>query len=348
MPPAARLLQRARHQGSEVDGLHETHDAKFAALGSILAVEHDAGRADDAEMLLQRLVDVVVRGDIGLLKSGLDWLEARTGKPVLGVLPYLHGLMLDAEDAIATASQAKSSTRLKAVAIAYPRCSNHNDLDPLRLHPEVAFSWLAPGDSLPPCDLIILPGSKAVQADLAWLREHGHDVAIQRHLRYGGKVIGLCGGYQMLGEAIHDPLGLEGKAGSTPGLGLLAVDTTLEREKQLRNVSGHLLLEGDPAMTGYEIHLGVTQGAGAQRPVVKLDEGRVDGAISPDDQVLGTYCHGVFDHPAALTALLQWAGAQAVARVDFAARREADINRLADSVEAAFNWEKLRPYLAAI
>ena len=95
----------------------------------------------------------------------------------------------------------------------------------------------------------------------------------------------------MLGEAIHDPLGLEGKAGSTPGLGLLAVDTTLEREKQLRNVSGHLLLEGDPAMTGYEIHLGVTQGAGAQRPVVKLDEGRVDGAISPDDQVLGTYCH---------------------------------------------------------
>ena len=299
-----------------------------------------------------RVVGFVInrfRGDISLLQSGLDWLEARTGKPVLAVLPYLHGLMLDAEDAIATATvDGKQAAKLTVIAPAYPRTSNHNDLDPLRLHPEVDFRWIGPGEALPPADLIVLPGSKAVRADLDWLRTQGWETAIRRHLRYGGKVIGLCGGYQMLGEAIHDPLGLEGKAGSTPGLGLLAVDTTLEREKQLRNVSGHLLLEGDPAMTGYEIHLGVTQGAGAQRPVVKLDEGRVDGAISPDDQVLGTYCHGVFDHPAALTALLQWAGAQAVARVDFAARREADINRLADSVEAAFNWEKLRPYLAAI
>ncbi len=285
------------------------------------------------------------RGDIGLLESGLEWLEARTGKPVFGVLPYLHGLMLDAEDAINTASETKSKTRLKAVAIATPRCSNHNDLDPLRLHPEVDFTWLAPGQALPPCDLVILPGSKAVQADLAWLREHGHDIAIARHLRYGGKLIGLCGGFQMLGRMIHDPLSQEGELGSQPGLGLLDLETTLEAEKQLRNVTGHLALPGAPRFTGYEIHIGITQGAALQHPAVHLVDGRnderSDGAISDDGQILATYCHGLFDQPEALTALLAWAGMKDADHVDFTARREADLDRLADAVEAALDWEKL-------
>ena len=292
-----------------------------------------------------RVVGFVInrfRGDIGLLESGLDWLEQRTGKPVLGVLPYLHGLMLDAEDAIATSAvDGKKTAKLKVIAPAYPRTSNHNDLDPLRLHPEVDFRWIGPGEALPAADLIVLPGSKAVRADLDWLRGQGWDKAIARHLRYGGKVIGLCGGYQMLGEMIDDPLGLEGSAGSTPGLGFLAVDTVLAAEKQLRNVSGRLLLAGQPAMIGYEIHLGVTRGDGLARAAVQLADGRSDGAISADDQVLGTYCHGIFDHPEALTALLQWAGAGEVERVDFAARREADLDRLADSVEAALDWGKL-------
>jgi adenosylcobyric acid synthase len=315
------------------------------------------------------------RGDIGLLESGLDWLEARTGKPVLGVLPYLHGLMLDAEDAIATESQAKSGTRLKAVAIAYPRCSNHNDLDPLRLHPEVAFTWLAPGEPLPACDLIILPGSKAAQADLAWLREHGHDVAINRHLRYGGKVIGLCGGYQMLGRWLHDPEGWEGSPGSQPGLGLLDMETTLASEKQLRNVAGRLKVpEGthragadgtaihgtinetigknkqentketaDPGawVAGYEIHMGVTYGKALENPAIRFDDGREEGAISTDNQIFATYCHGLFDQPEALTALLAWAGLKNAVAVDLSARREADLDRLADAVEAAIDWEKL-------
>jgi len=288
------------------------------------------------------------RGDIGLLESGLTWLEERTGKPVLGVLPYLHGLMLDAEDAIATATMAKGATKLKVVAPAYPRVSNHNDLDPLRLHPEVDFRWVGPGEAPPPADLIVLPGSKAVRADLDWLRSQGWEAAIRKHLRYGGKVIGLCGGYQMLGRAIHDPAGLEGVAGSLAGLGVLDVETTLEAEKQLRNVSGHLLLDGQPAMAGYEIHLGVTAGDGLARPAVALGDGRQDGAMSDDAQVLGTYCHGVFDHPQALTALLAWAGMMESAQVDFAARREADLDRLADSVEAALDWEKLRPLLPGI
>ncbi len=289
------------------------------------------------------------RGDISLLQSGLDWLEARTGKPVLGVLPYLHGLMIDAEDAIATAALEKTTPRLRVVAPVYPRVSNHNDLDPLRLHPEVDFSWVGPGEALPPADLIVMPGSKAVRADLDWLREQGWAAGIQRHLRYGGKVIGLCGGYQMLGRQINDPLGLEGKPGSTAGLGVLDVETTLEPEKQLRNVSGHLHLEGNPVMAGYEIHLGVTVGAGLARPAVEIDDGsgnlRPDGAVSDDDQVLGTYCHGLFDHPDALSSLLAWAGMREAQRVDFGARREADIDRLTDAVEAALDPEKLRDVL---
>ena len=286
------------------------------------------------------------RGDIALLESGLDWLEARTGKPVLGVLPYLHGLMLDAEDAIATAAvDGKKRPKITAIAPAYPRVSNHNDLDPLRLHPEVDFRWVGPGETPPAADLIVLPGSKAVRADLDWLRAQGWETAIRRHLRYGGKVIGLCGGYQMLGQSIDDPQGLEGRPGTTPGLGVLACVTTLAAEKQLRNVSGHLVLPGSPAMQGYEIHFGVTGGDDPARPAVRLADGRADGAVSADDRIFATYCHGVFDHPQALTALLAWAGLHGAAAVDFAARREADLERLADSVEAALDWEKLAPLL---
>lgn len=292
----------------------------------------------------KRVVGFVInrfRGDISLLTSGLEWLEQRTGKPVLGVLPYLHGLFLDAEDAIATAQEDKSAARLKVIAPAYPRTSNHNDLDPLRLHPEVDFQWIGPHQAIPPADLIVLPGSKAVRADLEWLRQQGWEAKLQKHLRYGGKVIGLCGGYQMLGQALHDPLGLEGEPGSLPGLGWLDCDTTLEPEKQLKNVSGQLSLPGRPAMTGYEIHLGVTHGPALARPLVHLADGKTEGACAPDGQVLGSYCHGLFEHPEALTSLLAWAGLKDGQSVDFAARREADLERLADAVEQALDWECL-------
>lgn len=296
----------------------------------------------------RRVVGFVInrfRGDIGLLESGLKWLEARTGKPVLGVLPYLHGLFLDSEDSINTRQADKSAARLNVIAPVYPRTSNHNDLDPLRLHPEVDFQWIAPGQQIPSADLIVLPGSKSVRADLEWLREKGWAAALQKHLRYGGKIIGLCGGYQMLGNWIHDPKGQEGSAGSTAGFGWLDCDTTLAAEKQLKNVSGYLCLEGQPEMQGYEIHQGVTSGAGLLRPAVQLTTGGVvhaDGAISADHQILGTYCHGLFDHPAALAALLNWAGMGNSQTIDLAARREDDLNRLADAVEAALDWERLR------
>jgi adenosylcobyric acid synthase len=271
------------------------------------------------------------RGDIGLLESGLRWLEARTGKPVLGVLPYLHGLYLDAEDALPRGIEKKDAAKLRVVAPAYPRISNHNDLDPLRFHPEVDFRFIGPHDTPPPCDLIVLPGSKAVQSDLAWLRAQGWEEAIRRHLRYGGKVIGICGGLQMLGKFLHDPLGLEGAASSVAGLGWLDYETTLAAEKTLQNVSGTLAL-ADAPVAGYKIHMGITQGAALANPAALLD-GKPDGALSGDGQILATYCHGLFDQREALSALLTWAGHQPTLHFDPHERREHDLNRLADAVE---------------
>ncbi len=281
------------------------------------------------------------RGDIALLQPGLDWLEARTGKPVVGVLPYVMDLHLEAEDGIDQRQIDKAAQVLKVVVPVLPRISNHTDFDPLRLHPQVDLQFVGPGQPIPPADLIILPGSKSVRSDLAYLRANGWDTAVARHLRYGGKVLGICGGLQMLGEQLHDPLGLEGPAGSSEGLGLLAFSTTLAAEKQLRNVRGRLLLE-DAEVNGYEIHAGVTCGEALANAAVQLDDGRSDGAQSADGQILGTYLHGLFESPAACSALLRWAGLQDVQEVDYHALRERDIERLADLVENHLDTALLR------
>ncbi|KRP55418.1 cobyric acid synthase [Pseudomonas trivialis] len=281
------------------------------------------------------------RGDIALLQPGLDWLQARTGKPVVGVLPYVMDLHLEAEDGIDRRQIDKAAQVLKVVVPVLPRISNHTDFDPLRLHPQVDLQFVGPGQPIPAADLIILPGSKSVRSDLAYLRANGWDSAMARHLRYGGKVLGICGGLQMLGEQVHDPLGLEGAAGSSDGLRLLAFTTTLEEEKQLRNVRGRLLLE-DAEVSGYEIHAGVTSGDGLSRAAVLLDDGRSDGALSADGQILGTYLHGLFETPAACSALLRWAGLLDVQEVDYHALRERDIERLADLVENHLDTELLR------
>ncbi|TFY90886.1 cobyric acid synthase [Pseudomonas kairouanensis] len=281
------------------------------------------------------------RGDIALLQPGLDWLEARTGKPVVGVLPYVMDLHLEAEDGIDQRQISKAAQVLKVVVPVLPRISNHTDFDPLRLHPQVDLQFVGPGQPIPAADLIILPGSKSVRSDLAYLRANGWDTAVARHLRYGGKLLGICGGLQMLGEQVHDPLGLEGPAGSSEGLGLLAFSTTLEEEKQLRNVRGRLRLE-DAEVSGYEIHAGVTSGEALSSAAVVLDDGRNDGAQSADGQILGTYLHGLFETPAACSALLRWAGLQAVQEVDYHALRERDIERLADLVQNHLDTDLLR------
>ncbi|MCH4868644.1 cobyric acid synthase [Pseudomonas sp. TMW22089] len=281
------------------------------------------------------------RGDIALLQPGLDWLEQRTGKPVIGVLPYVMDLHLEAEDGIDQRQTDKADQVLRVVVPVLPRISNHTDFDPLRLHPQVDLQFVGPGQPIPAADLIILPGSKSVRSDLAYLRANGWDTAINRHLRYGGKLLGICGGLQMLGEQVHDPLGLEGTAGSSAGLGLLTFSTELAAEKQLRNVRGHLALE-NAEVCGYEIHAGVTTGVALERPAVQLEDGRCDGAQSADGQIFGTYLHGLFESPAACSALLRWAGLQDVQSVDYHALRERDIERLADLVQNHLDTGLLR------
>ncbi|WP_275630521.1 cobyric acid synthase [Pseudomonas sp. 273] len=281
------------------------------------------------------------RGDIALLQPGLDWLEERTGIPVLGVLPYLMDFHLEAEDAIDVRQAAKTGESLKVVVPVLPRISNHTDFDPLRLHPQVQLTFVGPGQAMPAADLVILPGSKSVRADLAFLRAQGWDAAIERHLRYGGKLLGICGGLQMLGRTLSDPHGLEGAAGDSAGLGWLALDTVLEPEKQLRNVRGRLALE-DAEVGGYEIHAGVTTGPALENPAVRLDNGRCDGALSADGQVMGTYLHGLFEAPDACAALLRWAGLGEVQPLDYHGLRERDIERLADQVEAYLDTAKLK------
>ncbi|HGM5580168.1 TPA: cobyric acid synthase [Pseudomonas putida] len=281
------------------------------------------------------------RGDIALLQPGLDWLEQRTGKPVLGVLPYVTDLHLEAEDGIDRRQSLKGDRVLKVIVPVLPRISNHTDFDPLRLHPQVDLQFIGPGQPIPPADLIILPGSKSVRGDLAQLRDRGWDRAIARHLRYGGKLIGICGGLQMLGRQVHDPLGLEGAAGSSEGLGLFDYATVLEADKQLRNVAGVLSLEQAP-VSGYEIHAGVTQGPALQQPALRLADGRADGAISADGQILATYLHGLFEGSQSCAALLRWAGLEAVEAVDYEALRERDIERLADLIEQHLDTAQLR------
>ncbi|MBI5751359.1 MAG: cobyric acid synthase [Hydrogenophilales bacterium] len=312
----------------------------FAHLVGTLALLSESERARVQGFVINRF-----RGDLSLLQSGLDWLERHTGKPVIGVLPYLHGLHLEAEDGFFGQTEEAAQidgARLRVVAPRLPHISNHTDFDPLRLHPQVAFSYAGAGELIPPADLIILPGSKNVRADLDWLRAQGWEDVLRRHLRYGGKVMGVCGGFQMLGTVLRDPLGLEGPAGDSAGFGWLDMETVLEPEKQLARVEG-ILWNGAP-VSGYEIHMGVSSGPALARPVVNISV-RTDGAVSSDNRVLGTYLHGVFDHPAACDALLAWAGLSAPATPDYRAVREAHLDRLADAVEAHLDFEKLAQWL---
>jgi adenosylcobyric acid synthase len=279
------------------------------------------------------------RGDIALLQSGLDWLEQETGKPVLGVLPYLHGLHLEAEDALPHTQSQNPHNLFRVIVPVMPRISNHTDFDPLRLHPQIDFRFIAPNEAIPDADLIILPGSKNVCADLCWLREQGWEKAIQRHLRYRGKLMGICGGFQMLGEVIHDPLGIEGNVGSEPGLSLLAMQTTLHKNKQLRNVHGRLSFQS-VGVSGYEIHSGETQGEALSQPAVLFSD-RADGAISSDNQIFGSYLHGIFEKNEACAALLDWAGLEKAVMPDYRQLKEDALDRLADSIENHIDMEKV-------
>lgn len=284
------------------------------------------------------------RGDISLLQSGLDWLEEKTGKPVIGVLPYLHGFDLEAEDAINAQQITSENAKLNIVVPVFPRISNHTDFDALRLNPDINLKYAGKGERLTEADLIILPGSKSVRSDLDYLRQQGWDKDINRHLRLGGKVMGICGGYQMLGTKIDDPMGIESTAGSTQGLGHLAVETELKESKTLSNISGVMTLNGkEVSVAGYEIHAGISQVTGCS--LVKLESSKSDGAVSDCNQVLGTYLHGIFDCPDAVSAICQWVGVDEIAQIDHKQNQQKAIDRIADAIEQHLDLKKLWPEL---
>jgi adenosylcobyric acid synthase len=310
----------------------------FAQFVGTLELLSDSERARTRGLVINRF-----RGDVSLLEPGLDWLTERTGKAVYGVLPWLDGLHLEAEDALSRAPATAADDTgesLRVIVPAIPRISNHTDFDPLRLHPRVDFRYVGPDDPIPPADLVILPGSKNTRADLAWLRARGWADALARHLRYGGRVMGICGGFQMLGHAVHDPDGVEGEAGSSDGFALLDVETTLRPAKQLRRVTGRLCF-ADARVSGYEIHAGVTPGNGVAGCVAELESG-ADGARSADGRVLGTYLHGVFDEPEARDVFLRWAGLGDPGDApDYDTLRQQGIDRLADACEAHLDLASL-------
>lgn len=304
-----------------------------------------------------RIIGFVInkfRGDIALLNPGLQWLEQRSGKPVLGVLPYLQQFYLEAEDAIDSQQRTDSSMpQLKVVVPGFPRISNHTDFDALRQNPCVDLIYVKTQQNPPPCDLVILPGSKSVSDDLAWLKGNGWAEYLQQHLRYGGKVIGICGGYQMLGESISDESRVESRSTTTAGLGLIPVTTVFEHQKTLVRKTGVLSLNGQTEkITGYEIHHGVSQihnreknGSGPdpvdQVLAINFDDGTQDGYLSSDGQIFGCYLHGLFDQPLAGQMLLQWAGLTSAKPIDIHAEREEQIQRVAKTVEEYIDMEKI-------
>lgn len=296
-----------------------------------------------------RVVGFVInrfRGDPALLQPGIDWLENITGRPVLGVIPYLHLLHLEAEDAINNQQVNKSSQQLQVIVPVLPHLSNHTDFDPLRLHPDVNLQFVALDTSSCSADLIILPGSKNVRADLAHLKQFGWQEKLNRHLRLGGKLMGICGGMQMLGTSISDPHGVEGPAGASDGLGLLDYQTEIQAQKIVTSVSAigvHNLLE-NCLVEGYEIHAGVSFGPALDTPLFACGN-RYDGCMDTTHSLLATYIHGIFNQASAQQALLRWAGLQEAVAIDYAQVQEQSINRLADTLENSMDIKRLIHFL---
>ncbi|MGB1034844.1 MAG: cobyric acid synthase, partial [Primorskyibacter sp.] len=252
--------------------------------------------AKDAALVAGFLVNKF-RGDPRLFDDGYALIEQRTGWQGFGVAPWFgDAWKLPAEDALDIATP-KRSGGLHVVCLRLSRIANFDDLDPLTQDPGVRLTMLGPGQALPgDADLVIIPGSKSTRGDLAFLRAQGWDIDLQAHHRRGGHVLGICGGYQMLGHAVHDPDGIEGPAGTSQGLGLLDVTTTMTGDKRLTNVTARHPASGTD-LSGYEIHIGRTDGPDRARPFCLVAD-HPEGASSPDGHVMGSYLHGMFQSDA--------------------------------------------------
>ncbi len=235
------------------------------------------------------------RGDVRLFDDGLAAIGHHTGWPCFGVIPWLKEAgQLPAEDSVVLEKAVRgSAASLKIAVPVLNRIANFDDFDPLAAEPDVELVMVRPGEPLPAdAGLVILPGSKSTIADLLDLRNQGWETDLKAHVRRGGHVLGICGGFQMLGRMVRDPLGIEGDLTEIEGLGLLDLETEMEPAKTVRNVTAHSAVE-DVALSGYEIHLGRTHGPDCVRPFALID-GRPDGAISVNGRIAGTYLHGVF------------------------------------------------------
>ena len=286
---------------------------------------------EDAAMIRGFLINKF-RGDPALFEDGYRAIEERSGWPGFGVVPWLAAAVrLPSEDAVVLDRGAPRGGGRRLVACPIlPRIANFDDLDPLKLEPGVELAMVPPGTPIPgDAALIVLPGSKATIADLAFLRAQGWDIDIHAHHRRGGAVLGLCGGYQMLGRSVADPLGIEGPPGQVEGLGLLDVATSLAPGKMLRQVAGVAL--GAP-VHGYEMHMGETTGPDTARPFALLDGIGPEGAISRDGSVMGSYLHGLLAAPEARGTLLARIGVAGSGR-DHAADVDAALDQIAAELE---------------
>ena len=287
----------------------------------------------DAAMIRGFLVNRF-RGDPSLFADGMATIARATGWPSFGLIPHFpDAARLPAEDALGLAGSGAGAARRKVVAVpVLPRIANFDDLDPLRAEPGVAVVLVRPGEPIPVADLVLLPGSKTTIDDLEAFRAEGWDIDLRAHVRRGGRVLGLCGGYQMLGRRIDDPHGIEGAPRSVPGLGLLDIGTVMTPLKHLAAVTGTSLADGVP-FSGYEMHVGDTTGPDTARPAIRLADGRFDGAVSADGLVTGTYVHGLFADDRQRGAWLGRLGA-APSGLAYEAGIEAVLDRLADHLEA--------------
>jgi adenosylcobyric acid synthase len=283
------------------------------------------------------------RGDVSLFADGERLIAERTGWPSLGVLPFFAGAdRLPAEDSVDIRGTVgvRGGKPFKITVPVISRIANFDDLDPLKLEPDVAIHFAHPGAPLPrDADLIFLPGSKSTIDDLAGIRREGWDIDITAHARAGGAVIGLCGGYQMLGRSIADPGGIEGTPGAHPGLGLLDLESVLSGDKRVRQVWGTEIISGLP-VRGYEIHLGRTTGAAAQRPWLDI-EGEPDGAVSADGRIMGSYLHGLFQSDEFRRVFLARLGGGADPDLIFSAAIEATLDQLAEHLEAHLDTDRI-------
>ena len=296
--------------------------------------------ADDAALIEGFIVNRM-RGDPSLFSDGMRLIAERTGWKALGLVPFFDRMNeLPAEDSLGLASSSrKPDATVQIIVLAYPHISNFDDFDPLLAEDDVELTMLRPGTPIPgDSDLVILPGSKATIADLAALRGTGWDIDLKAHHRRGGRILGVCGGYQMLGAEIADPAGMEGPAGAVEGLGFLDVETVLGGDKTLDDVRG-TFGTGVP-FAGYEMHIGTTRGAAAQRPMLSLADGRGEGAVSMDSLVSGCYVHGLFNEGTFRRAFLASLGATSNAANQHA-RVEAALDALANHLEAHIDCDAL-------